>query len=77
MIRRRLIAKGVDLVEAVMKSNVRTPAGACLIINKSALLHDMADRDHCMHYMLAITLVMGESPKYANSRDNSAWAVDQ
>ncbi len=71
MARRRLIANGADLVEDFIKINVRTHAGACLIIKKSALLHDIADRDHCVQYMLAVRLVMGHSSEYANSRDTT------
>lgn len=77
MIRRHLIAKGADLVEEIIKINVRTHAGVCLIINKSGLLHNMADRDHCMQYILAVTLLKGDSPEYADYRDDSVWAVDQ
>ena len=54
MLRRHLLAEGTDLVKDVEQINVRTHAGACLIINKSGLLHNAADRDHCMQYMLAV-----------------------
>lgn len=77
MLRRHLVAKGTDLVKDVEQINVRTHAGACLIINKSGLLHNAADRDHCMQYMLAVTFLKGDAPEYADYLDDSPWAVDQ
>ena len=59
ILRRQLLAQGVDFVKDIEKINVRTHAGACLIINKSGQLHNAADRDHCMQYILAVTLFKG------------------
>ena len=77
IVRRRLLAQGADLVKDIEKIDVRTHAGACLIINKSGQLHNAADRDHCMQYMLAVTLLKGEALEYAGYHDQSAWAQDQ
>ena len=75
-LRPQLIAKGVDFENDIVKIRVRTHAGACLIINKSGELHNAADRDHCMQYMLAVTLLKGELLDSADYNDKSPWASD-
>ena len=44
--------------------------------HKSGWLQDAADRDHCLQYMLAVTLLKGELLEYADYRDDSKWAQD-
>lgn len=39
---------------------IRTQQAAMDIINKSGPLHNYADRDHCIQYMVAIPLIYGE-----------------
>ena len=75
-LRQHLISKGTDLVEDIIEITVRTHRGACLIINKSGELHNAADRDHCMQYMLAVTLLKGGFVEFADYRDDSPWAVN-
>ena len=65
-----------ELVKSVRSINVRTHAGACLIIDKSGPLHSAADRDHCLQYMLAVTLLERKLLKYADYHDDSEWARD-
>ncbi|MCH9770392.1 MAG: bifunctional 2-methylcitrate dehydratase/aconitate hydratase [Gammaproteobacteria bacterium] len=40
--------------------HVRTQEAAMRIINKTGPLHNPADRDHCLQYMIAIGLIFGE-----------------
>lgn len=77
IVRGRLLAKGKELVRDVRSINVRTHAGALLIIDKSGHLHNAADRDHCLQYMLAVTLWKGELLEHADYRDHSEWVQDQ
>ena len=77
ILRRHLLAKATDLGKDAEQINVCTHVRACLIINKSGLLHNAADRDHCMQYMLAVTFSKGDAPEYADLLDNSTWAADQ
>ena len=77
IVRGRLLAKGKELVRDLRSINVRTHAGALLIIDKSGRLQNAADRDHCLQYMLAVTLLKGELLEYADYQDDSEWAQDQ
>ncbi|MCJ1437415.1 hypothetical protein MMC27_006802 [Xylographa pallens] len=55
---------------------VRTHAGACLIINKSGELHNAADRDHCIQYILVVALLKGQRLEYSDYSDQGPWASD-
>lgn len=46
----------LDLIESIV---IRTQASADRIINKSGPLHNPADRDHCLQYIVAIGLIKG------------------
>ena len=52
---RTLADQGLDTDQDIARTRVRTHAGAILIISKSGELHNAADRDHCMQYMMAVT----------------------
>ena len=55
---------------------VRTHSGAVKIISKQGKLHNEADRDHCLQYMLAVALVKGDALEYADFQDDSPWTYD-
>ena len=75
-ISRTLADHGLDVDQDIAKVRVRTHAGAILIISKSGELHNAADRDHCMQYMMAVTFLKGSLIEYNDYSDNSPWAED-
>ncbi len=62
--------------EAVSRVRVRTQKPAMIIINKQGALHNAADRDHCMQYMIAVVLLKGSMITSADYSDDSPWAMD-
>lgn len=76
-LRRILQEQAVDLNEDIDRITVRTHGAARLIIDKSGPLHNAADRDHCMQYILAVTLLKGVQPDSCDYSDDSPWAVDR
>ncbi|KAI4088136.1 MAG: hypothetical protein LQ339_008771 [Xanthoria mediterranea] len=73
---RILKEQAVDLHNDIGRITVRTHAAACLIIDKSGPLENAADRDHCMQYILAVTLLKGAQPDSRDFSDASPWASD-
>jgi 2-methylcitrate dehydratase len=49
-----------DRLEDIKKVIITTQESAIRIIDKNGLLHNPADRDHCIQYMTAIGLIFGE-----------------
>lgn len=49
-----------DKLDQVVKISIRTQEPAMRILDKQGPLHNPADRDHCMQYMVAIPLIFGE-----------------
>lgn len=72
----RIQARGLDPSHVIKKIKVRTNASANIIINRPGNLHGAADRDHCMQYMLAVTILKGAIPEAADYMDDSPWATD-
>lgn len=70
----RLRSLGYDAEKHIAKVEVRTNGAANMIINKTGLLHNAADRDHCMQYSLAVALLKGDVPAVDDYQDSSAWA---
>jgi 2-methylcitrate dehydratase len=52
-----LVAERLDQVERII---IDTQKSSVRIISKSGPLHNPADRDHCLQYMIAIGLLFGE-----------------
>jgi 2-methylcitrate dehydratase len=75
-INRTMAEENLDPSRDIAIVRVRTHAGAILIINKSGELHNAADRDHCMQYMMAVTFLKGALIEYADYGDTSPWASD-
>jgi 2-methylcitrate dehydratase len=74
--RERLQARG-RTVSHIRAIAVRTTAAANLIINKQGKLHNPADRDHCIQYVIALALLKGSTPEPEDYADTSPFAVSQ
>ncbi|XP_014553699.1 hypothetical protein COCVIDRAFT_29163 [Bipolaris victoriae FI3] len=61
----------------IKRVDIRTTAAAILIIDKQGHLHNAADRDHCMQYMVALALLKGAAPESNDYKSNSPWAYDE
>jgi len=48
-----------DRLETITKITIRTHEAALRIIDKRGPLHNPADRDHCIQYMVAVPLIFG------------------
>ncbi|TNF45351.1 bifunctional 2-methylcitrate dehydratase/aconitate hydratase, partial [bacterium] len=55
-----LYPKIKDKLDRIEKIEITTHESAIRIIDKKGPLHNPADRDHCMQYMVAVGLVFGE-----------------
>ena len=64
------IKKRIREVDDIERVTVRTQMPAMNIINKKGELHNPADRDHCLQYMIAVGLIFGEVT--ANSYEDTA-----
>ena len=70
----KLKERDISAEKDIEKINVRTQEAAMIIINKKGDLHNAADRDHCMQYMIAVILLKGsviDAEDYENH-----WAHD-
>jgi 2-methylcitrate dehydratase len=58
-----------DRIDQISKIEITTHESAIRIIDKKGPLHNPADRDHCMQYMVAIGLIFGQltSAHYENN----------
>ncbi|KAH9948882.1 MmgE/PrpD family-domain-containing protein [Amylocystis lapponica] len=63
-------------LDAVRSIRIRTQEAAMTIIDKTGPLHNAADRDHCMRYMVAVTLLKGAWLEARDYEDDSEWARD-
>ncbi len=48
-----------DRLDEIEKITIRTHESAIRIIDKTGPLHNPADRDHCLQYMVAVPLIFG------------------
>jgi 2-methylcitrate dehydratase len=55
---KKLVSLGID-ASSIAKVKIRTHEAAIRIIDKKGPLHNPADRDHCMQYMVAVPLIFG------------------
>ncbi|KAI9677256.1 MAG: hypothetical protein M1822_008205 [Bathelium mastoideum] len=53
--------------------HVRTSRATNMLINKTGPLRNPADRDHCLQYILAVTLIKGEAPVAEDFFDESIF----
>ena len=70
MKQRRLAPKDIANIR------VRTVEAAMIIINKQGPLHNAADRDHCLKYMVAVVFSKGSMVDTEDYQDTSPWARD-
>lgn len=63
-------------IDSIQSVRIRTQKPAMTIINKTGPLHNAADRDHCMKYMVAMTLLKGDWPSVHDYENDSPWATD-
>ena len=75
-IRSRGTPLDMSIADAINHIHVRTQKPAMIIINKQGPLHNAADRDHCMQYMIAVVLLKGSMIASADYDDDSPWAKD-
>lgn len=75
-IRSRKLPLGMSIADAINHIRVRTQKPAMIIINKQRPLHNAADRDHCMQYLIAVVLLKGSMVTSADYDDSSLWASD-
>ena len=71
-----LRARGRDPIRDIKCVKVRTMSAAVRIISKTGKLHNAADRDHCIQYMLAVVLLKNSTIEVADYQDESPWATD-
>ena len=81
------VEAALKIVEDMKKSNhsiadishirVRTQEAAMDIINKQGPLHNPADRDHCMQYMVAVVLCKGAMVDTEDYQDSSPFATSE
>ena len=69
-------ARNLDPEKDIAHIRVRTQQAAMIIINKQGPLHNSADRDHCMQYMIAVVLLKGSMIESRDYGDDSPWARD-
>lgn len=62
--------------EDIASIRVRTQEAAMIIINKDGPLHNYADRDHCLKYMVAVVLLKGYQIEAEDYQNDSPWAND-
>ncbi|KAL8788550.1 MAG: hypothetical protein Q9213_001623 [Squamulea squamosa] len=65
-----------SLENEIVRIHVRTQRAAMIIINKQGPLHNAADRDHCMQYIIAVIILKGSMIESADYMDKSPWATD-
>jgi 2-methylcitrate dehydratase len=74
---KKLQERGLDPVQDIKSIRVRTQAAAMTIINKKGPLHNPADRDHCLRYMIAVVLLKnGVEVETEDYQNDSPWAKD-
>ncbi|KAF2107794.1 MmgE/PrpD family-domain-containing protein [Lophiotrema nucula] len=80
------IEAALEISEALRNSNrkpediasiaVRTQEAGMIIINKAGPLHNAADRDHCLRYMVAVVFFKGSQIDTEDYQNASPWARD-
>ncbi|WP_121020250.1 2-methylcitrate dehydratase [Helicobacter vulpis] len=68
----KLHAEVKDRLEDIAKIEITTQESGHRIINKEGELHNYADRDHCIQYMVAYALIYGDLNEHAYSDASAA-----
>lgn len=66
-----------DPASEIEKIKIRTQKPAMTIIDKRGPLRNAADRDHCMQYMVAVTLLKQDWIEAQDYEDSSPWATHE
>lgn len=74
---RHLRERGLDPVLDVSEIRVRVTKATMTILNKPWPLYNFADRDHCLRYILCVTILKGAPPEVQDYEDSSSWALDK
>lgn len=61
-------------VQDISKIVIRTNAATKTIIDKPDKLYNYADRDHCVQYVVAVSLLKGSPPEATDYNDDSSFA---
>ncbi|KAI1274343.1 hypothetical protein F5Y07DRAFT_373385 [Xylaria sp. FL0933] len=74
---KKLQELGLDATKDIKSIHVRTQEAAMIIINKQGPLHNPADRDHCLRYIMAVVLLKdGAEVETEDYQDDSPFAKD-
>ena len=73
----QLRIRGLSIERDIAHIRVRTQRAAMLMINKQGPLHSSDDREHCMQYMIAVTLLKRAVIEVDDFQDSSSWAKDE
>lgn len=68
--------RGLDPVRDIKSIHVKTTDASMTIINKQGPLHNYADRDHCMRYIIAVMLLKNDVIEVDDYQDASPWSSD-
>jgi len=74
LILNRILHEQSLTAEDISGIHIRTNAAADMIINKEGPLHNSADRDHCMQYVVALAFLKNAAPEAQDFMDDSPWA---
>ncbi|PQE26249.1 2-methylcitrate dehydratase protein [Rutstroemia sp. NJR-2017a BBW] len=72
----QLTARGLSAEKHVKSVRIRTQKPAFTIVNKEGPLHNAADRDHCLQYIVAVIMLKGTVIETADYMNESPWAQD-
>lgn len=73
---RNLAARCLRAKTDIHAIRIRTQQPIMAIIKKTGPLQNAADRDHCLQYMVAVTLLKGSVIQTLDYMDDSPWATD-
>ncbi|KAJ8121851.1 hypothetical protein O1611_g9992 [Lasiodiplodia mahajangana] len=68
--------RGLEPIRDIKGIHVKTTDASMIIINKQGPLHNYADRDHCMRYIIAVMLLKGDVIEVQDYQDESPWSSD-
>jgi 2-methylcitrate dehydratase len=72
----QLTARELSAEKHVKSVRIRTQKPAFTIVNKEGKLHNAADRDHCLQYIIAVIMLKGTVIETADYMNESPWAQD-
>ncbi|KAI3320502.1 putative 2-methylcitrate dehydratase [Xylariaceae sp. AK1471] len=76
VLHRQLQERGLEPIRDIKSIHVKTTDASMTIINKQGPLHNYADRDHCLRYIVAVILLKGDVIEVQDYEDDSPWSKD-